>query len=69
VLFLLMFWVLTAEGLCEPGTCDHGTLTTIEFLLGLSGAVVGIVGLRLIGWEEQHPDEQLPSPWSVEDHD
>jgi hypothetical protein len=54
LLFLAMFIVLMAEGQCDPGTCDHGTITGWEIALGVAAGVFGVVELRLIGWEERH---------------
>ena len=48
--------LLMAEGQCDPGTCDHGAITAWEIALGVAGGVIGIVGLRLIGWEDRHRD-------------
>jgi hypothetical protein len=55
LLFVLMFFALTVEGTCEPGTCNHASVTMVEIALGASGVVVGIIALRLIGWEDRHP--------------
>jgi hypothetical protein len=56
LLFLAMFFVLMVEAQCDPGNCDHGTITAWEVALGVAGGVIGIVGLRLIGWEDRHRD-------------
>ena len=54
--FVAMLILLMAEGQCDPGTCDHGAITAWEIALGVAGGVIGIVGLRLIGWEDRHRD-------------
>jgi hypothetical protein len=47
---------LMVEAQCDPGTCDHATMTAWEIGLGVAGAVIGIIGIRLVGWEDRHRD-------------
>lgn len=59
VLLLLLLFSAVVSGSCEAGaeSCAHFARTTL-LIFGGGALVIGLIGVRLIGWEERQRYEE-----------